>query len=239
MTTTHPATTTATEPTTRVPRDLRGFWRTTLAVLLPLPLLGLSLTYLLYPGTSRASFADELAAVTAHPGRMVLLNWLEVPFFVGMVPVCLAVAWVCRRRAPVLATVAGTLTAVGFGGGFALLPHGDLATSLAAGLDPAVLERVDDAGWAAPQAEIGIVLFLLGGVMIGLAMLGITLLRSRTAPWWAGLALILAGPTHPIMPNTLTSGLGLVLGAIGFAGVSWYLLRTRTDELDLPPAPRP
>jgi hypothetical protein len=228
----------ATGRPTRPPRDLRPFWRTGLAVLLPLPLLGLSLTYLLFPGTSRASFASELAAVTEHPGRMVLLAWLEVPFFLGMVPACLAVAWLCRRRAPVLATIAGVLTAAGFGGGFALLPHTDLASALAAGLDPAVLERVDDAGWAAPRAEVGIVLFLLGGVMAGLAMLGIALLRSRTAPWWAGLALILAGPTHPFMPNTLVSGLGLLLGAVGFAGVSWALLRSRDDDLDLPPVDR-
>jgi hypothetical protein len=222
----------------RIPRDLRTLWRTSLAVLLPLPLLGLALTYLLFPGTSRASFASELTAVTEHPGRMVLLGWLEVPFFVGMVPVCLAVAWLCRRRAPVLATIAGVLTAVGFAAGFALLPHGDLATALAAGVDPVVLERLDDAGWAAPQAELGIVLFLLGGVMIGLAVLGLAVLRSRTAPWWAGLALIVAGPTHPFMPNTLVSGLGLLLGAAGFAGVSWYLLRAGNDELDLPPAQR-
>jgi hypothetical protein len=223
---------------TREPRDLRTLWRTALAILLPLPLLGLGLTYLLFPGPSRASFAAELAAVTEHPGRMALLGWLEVPFFVGMVPACLGVAWLCRRRAPVLATLGGTLTAVGFGAGFALLPGGDLAAALASGVDPAVLERVEDASWAAPRAELGIVLFLLGGVMVGLALLGIALWRSHTAPVWAAIALIIAGPTHPFMPNTTVSGLGLLLGAAGFAGASWYLLRSGNDELDLPPAQR-
>ena len=186
--------------------------------MLPLPLLGLALTYLLFPGPSRASFAAELAAVTEHPARMALIGWLEVPFFVGMVPACLGVAWLCRRRAPVLATLGGTLTAVGFGAGFALLPGGDLAAALASGVDPAALERVEDASWAAPRAELGIVLFLLGGVMIGLALLGLGLWRSHTAPVWAGIALIIAGPTHPFMPNTTVSGLGLLLGAAGFAG---------------------
>ena len=115
--------------TTRSVRDLRTLWRTALAILLPLPLLGLGLTYLLFPGPSRASFAAELAAVTEHPGRMALLGWLEVPFFVGMVPACLGVAWLCRRRVPVLATLGGTLTAVGFGAGFALLPGGGLCAT--------------------------------------------------------------------------------------------------------------
>lgn len=152
------------------PRDLRRFWRASVAILLPLPLLGLGLTYLLFPGASRASFADELAAVTDHPGRMVLLGWLEVPFFLGMVPACLGVAWLCRRGAPVLATSAAVLTATGFGAGFALLPHTDLATALGTGVDPAALERIEDAGWAAPRAELGIALFLLAGVMLGLAL---------------------------------------------------------------------
>lgn len=222
--------------TTRSPRDLRPFWRTAIALLLPLPLLGLSLTYLLFPGPSRASFAAEVAAVTDHPARMAMLGWLHLPFFLGMVPACLAVAWLCRRRAPVLATFAGTLTAAGFGAGFALLPDGDLAAALQTGVDPAVLERMDDAAWAAPRAEVGIVLFLLGGLMAGLALLGVALVRSRTAPLWAGIALIIAGPTHPFAPNTTLSGLGLLLGAAGFAGVSWALLRARDDDLDLPPA---
>lgn len=224
--------------TTPSRRDLRTFWRTATALLLPLPLLCLGLTYLLYPGSSRASFAGEVAAIADHPVRMALLGWLEVPFFVGMVPACLAVAWVCRRGAPVLATIAGALTALGFGAGFALLPGGDLAAALQTGVDPAVLERVDDASWAAPRAELGIVLFLLGGVMVGLAMLGIALWRSRVVPYWFALALVIAGPTHPFTPNTTISGLGLILGAVGFAGVGWHLLRSRNEELDLPPAQR-
>ena len=207
-------------------------------MLLPLPLLCLGLTYLLYPGSSRASFAGEVAAVADHPVRMALLGWLEVPFFVGMVPACLAVAWLCRRGAPVLATIAGALTALGFGAGFALLPGGDLAAALQAGVDPAVLERVDDASWAAPRAELGIVLFLLGGVMIGLAMLGIALWRSRVVPIWFALALVIAGPPTRSARTRRSVGLGLILGAVGFAGVSWYLLRSRNEELDLPPAQR-
>ena len=54
-------------------------------------------------------------------------------------------------------------------------------------------------------------------------------------PFWFALALVIAGPTHPFMPNTTLSGLGLILGAVGFAGVSWYLLRVSNDELDLGP----
>lgn len=234
MTTTTAAARTA-ATSTKPPRDLRGFWRTTLAILLPLPLLGIGTTYLLFPGTSRSNFSDELTAVTEHPGRMELLGWLELPFFLGMVPACLAVAWVCRRGAPRLATIAAVLTATGFGAGFALLPHTDLAAALATGADPAVLERVDEAAWAAPRAEVGIILFLLAGVMAGLAVLGAALWRSRTVPIWVGLALLIAGPTHPFAPNLILSGLGLILGAVGFAGVSWHLLRTRNDDLDLPP----
>ena len=44
---------------------------------------------------------------------------------------------------------------------------------------------------------------------------------------------MIAGPTHPFMPNTTLAGLGLILGAVGFAGVSWILLKTANNQLDL------
>jgi hypothetical protein len=237
MTTTETAVTTPAE-TTRSIRDLRRFWRITLAILLPLPLLSLGITYLLAPLHEDGSFAAAVADAQAGRGLFELRSWIELPFLVGMVPACLAAAWVARRGAPVLATIAGVLTALGFGAGFSGQFPGDriMATAIVElGLDRGTVERLNAYMWDQPLAGLAIGLFLLGGVMIGLAVLGVALWRSRTAPWWAGLALIIAGPTHPFMPNTLVSGLGLILGAVGFAGVSWHLLRSRNDDLDLPP----
>lgn len=223
----------------RAPRDLRRFWRTTVAVLLPLPLLSIGITYLIAPRHEDGSFADAVAAVRAGDGLFTLRDWIELPFLLGMVPACLAVAWVARRGAPVLATIAGILTAVGFGAGFSGQFPADrgMATAVVElGLDQGTVERLNTYLWEQPLANLAIALFLLGGVMIGLALLGVTLWRARVVPWWAALALVIAGPTHPFTPNTLVSGLGLVLGAVGFAAVSWHLLRSDPADLDLPPA---
>jgi len=163
---------------------------------------------------------------------------VELPFLVGMVPACLAAAWVARRGAPVLATIAAVLTALGFGAGFSGNFPGDRPMAMAIvelGLDRGTVEQLNSYMWQQPLANLAIGLFLLGGVMIGLALLGIALWRSRVVPIWFALALIIAGPTHPFTPNTTISGLGLILGAVGFAGVSWHLLKTADDDLDLPP----
>jgi hypothetical protein len=240
MTTTTPRTTAA-EPTTkaaRLPRDLRSFWRRTLAVLLPLPLLSIGVSYLLGPTNEDGSFADSIVYAQNGQGMYELRNWVELPFLIGMVPACIAAAWAARRGAPVLATIAGILTALGFGAGFSGGFPGDRGMASAIvelGLDRGTVERLNTYMWAQPTATLAIGLFLLGGVMIGLALLGIALWRSRVVPIWFGLALVIAGPTHPFMPNTTFGGLGLILGAVGFAGVSWYLLKTPNDELDLGP----
>ena len=240
MTTTTPRTTAA-EPTTkaaRPPRDLRTFWRRTLAVLLPLPLLSIGVSYLLSPTNEDGSFADSIRYAENGQGMYELLDWVELPFLVGMVPACLAAAWVARRGAPVLATIAGVLTALGFGAGFAGNFPGDRTMARAIvelGLDRNTVEQLNNYMWQQPIANLAIGLFLLGGVMMGLALLGIALWRSRVVPIWFGLAFVIAGPTHPFMPNATLAGLGLILGAVGFAGVSWYLLKTPNDQLDLGP----
>ncbi len=225
----------------RTPRDLRTFWRTATAVLLPLPLLSIGITYLLAPLHEDGSFAAAVADAQAGRGLFALRNWIELPFLIGMVPACIAAAWVARRGAPVLATIAGVLTALGFGAGFSGQFPGDriMATAIVdLGLDQGTVERLNTYMWEQPLANLAIVLFLLGGVMVGLPLLGIALWRSRVVPIWFALALVIAGPTHPFVPNTTVSGLGLVLGAVGFAGVSWHLLRSRNDDLDLPPENR-
>ena len=240
MTTTTSRTTDA-EPTTKAthpPHDLRTFWRRTLAVLLPLPLLAIGISYLLGPIHENGSFADSIVYAENGQGLYELRNWVELPFLIGMVPACLAAAWVARRGAPVLATIAAVLTALGFGAGFAGNFPGDrtMATAIVElGLDRGTVEQLNTYMWQQPIASLAIGLFLLGGVMVGLALLGVALWRSRVVPFWFALAFIIAGPTHPFMPNTTLAGLGLILGAVGFAGVSWYLLRVSNDELDLGP----
>ena len=68
-----------------------------------------------------------------------------------------------------------------------------------------------------------------------LPLLGIALWRSRVAPRWMAIALIVGGVTHPFLPNHVIAGIGLLIASIGFAGATVALLRTPNDEFDLPP----
>src|SRR5262249_2130898 len=66
-------------------------------------------------------------------------------------------------------------------------------------------------------------------------LLGGALKRSRAVPAWAGIAVLLGGATHPFIPTSLGQGIGLLVAAAGFVGVSVALLRMSNDDFDLPP----
>jgi hypothetical protein len=80
-------------------------------------------------------------------------------------------------------------------------------------------------------------LSFLIGITIGRILLGIMLWRSRIAPRWMAIALILAAPVEfvPITGSNLQPALSWTLTAIGYAAASLALLRSGNDDFDLPP----
>ena len=221
--------------TERPSADLRRFWRILLAVVAPLPMLGMGLWYVVAPVDGDASFEETVAGYAADPTTTWSVS-LGLPFLVLLVPATAAVVLVVRRRTPRLAT-AGAL--VGLGGmtaGFGILPGAPLLASLVVAGD---LDRASAAATAEAMQNdlltmVGSLCFILG-VTVGLLLLGIALWRSRTAPVWAGPALALGGFTHPFMPGHVAAGVGLLVAAAGYAGAGWVLLGTTDDEFDLPP----
>lgn len=221
--------------TDRPPADLRRFWRILLAVVAPLPMLGMGLWYVVAPVDGDASFEETVAAYTADPATAWSV-YLGVPFLVLLVPATTAVVLVVRRRTPRLAT-AGALVAVGgMTAGLGILPGAPhLASLVVAGdLDLASAAATADAMGSDLLTMVGGLCFILG-VTVGLLLLGIALWRSKAAPVWAGPALALGGFTHPFMPGHVAAGVGLIVAAAGYAGAAWALLQTPDDEFDLPP----
>lgn len=154
-------------------------------------------------------------------------------------PATIALAWVARRRAPVLTAVGGTIALLGF---LAVLGQGPdditLARITAAEhLDVGTIAALDDAWWALPLPSISVLLFLLG-LVVGLPLLGIGLWRGRVTPRWTAAALIAGTATHPFVPGHVAGGIGLLVAAVGFVGVGRALLQTRDDDFDLPPVSR-
>lgn len=223
--------------TTRAqPRDVRGFWRILLAVIAPLPMLFMGVQYVLLPVDGDVPFEKSVAAFVAHQDRLDLLEWLQVPFLVLLVPATYAVVWAARRTAPRLTTAGALVALTGLLAGFGILggtPRLENVT-VSEGLDVAAVARLSTAIEEHPTNLLGGLLFILG-ITVGLLLLGIALWRSRVAPAWMGFALAAGGFTHPFMPGHVAAGIGLLVAAVGFAGASVALLRMRNDEFDLPP----
>jgi hypothetical protein len=230
-------TTTLTPPTTKTARDARTFWRVLLAVIAPLPLLGMGISYVLSPTDGGDDIATTVAGMEAYPGRALVSMVLGLLFVMFLVPATTALAWVTRRRAPRLTTVGACLTLLGLLAGFAMLPAGSNLAWAAAqqDLDLGVVQALDDALWAQPTSGVGIILFL-AAITIGLPLLGIAMWRARVAPAWLAICLIVGTATHIFIPGHVAKGIGLLVGGVGFVAVSRALLRMRNDDFDLPPA---
>lgn len=225
------------DPTDKVERvrDTRRYWRVGLAVAAPIPMLAMGVVNLLMPVAGDADFSESVTQVAAHTGRVAAAQWVGLLFFAFLIPAVLAVWSATRRIKPRLAAVGGTLCLIGFGVGFSGGPNDSLLAYLTATehLDVATMARLDDAGWAMPAVIVSSLLFLVG-LVVGLAVLGTALLRSKVAPAWMGIALIVGGATHPFIPGRFGVAAGLLVAAVGFAGASLALLRTPDDEFDLP-----
>ena len=223
----------------RTPHDLRRTWRVLLALLAPLPLLGMGISYLVDPVPQDGPFSGMVAAAADDRGAALLAVWVGLPFLVGLVPATAALAWVCRRQVPILTSVGVWLTIPGFLAAFALLPAENVHALVTAdnGLDAGTVDALDDAVLEQPWVLVATLLFLLG-ITVGLPVLGVALWRSGTAPRWTAALLIAGTATHIFVPGSAGKGLGLLVGAVGFLGVTLALLRTSDEEFDLPPVGR-
>ncbi|GLW99908.1 hypothetical protein [Microtetraspora sp. NBRC 16547] len=218
-------------------RDVRGFWRILLAVIAPIPMLGMGIHYIFSPVDGGQSFEATVAAYAAHEQLVGTLRWFMLPFLVGLIPATFAVAWVARRGAPRLTTAGALLALLGDLAGFPLIRGGDDLAYLTVtrDFDVATMAKIQNALEDDPAQLAAGLLFILG-IVIGLLLLGLALWRSGAAPAWMGIVLAAGGFTHPFMPGHVASGIGLVITAVGFTGASIALLRMRNDEFDLPPA---
>lgn len=216
-------------------RDRRGFWRILLAIVAPMPFLAKGIYDLFSPVGGDVRYTDAVTAYEAHSQLMEVLTWLDAVFVVTLIPATFTVAWVARRGAPRLATVGAVLALTGFFAGLTLLGgvHTPALLTAQHDLDATEMAALDDALHHEPLLGIASLLFIVG-IVFGLGLLGGALWRSGWAPAWMGIALLVGGATHPFIPSTVGQGIGLLIGAVGFAGASVALLRMSNDEFDLP-----
>ena len=223
----------------RPARDTRRYWRVLLAIVAPLPLLGLGASYVISQIPSDGPFKSLAAAAAAHHQSTVVAGALGLFFLIGLIPATIALAWCTRRNAPTLTAFGASISMLGFVAALPLLPNDNGLALVTADkhLNVSMIAALDKALWAQPVNQVASILFL-AGIVIGLPLLGIALWRSRIAPAWMAACLIVGGFTHPFIPSHIAQGIGLWLAAIGFTAATRALLRMSNDEFDLPPAQR-
>lgn len=208
MTRTHEVTAVRTQ---RQP-DPAHTYRRLLALVAPLPMIAEGAKYLTARINGDATFAQQVAAMRGHSGTGQLAAWLDLVFFAFLIPAVIACGWLTWRSSRRLTLAAMLLTvpgfAIGFGGNF----NSDLLANLTASknFDAVTMQKLADAAQAQPSVGIASLLFILG-IVIGLLLLGIALIKSDRVPKAYGLALAAGGFTHPFLgaAGHVAQGIGL------------------------------
>jgi hypothetical protein len=199
-----------------------AYWRRTAALicLIVAPLAQLA-QYLVSPIRQGVSAADQVAAAAAHPSAMRLALALDVPILL-ILPAILFAATVARSRLGAAGAAVAFTTALGAG----YLLAADVVVYAAAqqpDRSPAVVAAYSGSGVVA----VLVILYLIGHV-VGFALLGAALIRSRAVPVWAGAALC-AWPVLEMLGEGLdlkpVAAAGFLALLAGFAACAFTLVK--------------
>jgi hypothetical protein len=232
---------TAPAPTTV--RDHRTLWRVLIAIALPIGPLLVTITRGIMPYWTTDDTPTMVAKSLAHLDTMTTMTWLGLFLMPPMVISMLAIGYVARRGAPMLATIGATISFVAYvNWGVAGNPDLLILAAGDRGIDQDTINRVLDATLNHPVANAAGFGWVLGHIL-GMVLLGIALLRARAVPRWVAIALMVSQPMHlvsaVIIPSRLLDlTLGWGLTTVAFAAVAVTILRTRNEDWDLPPAVR-
>jgi hypothetical protein len=220
--------------------DARTLWRMLLAVTTPWIAALVAVGRFLLPYDMSDEPRTIFEAMLTHLAYETAMAWSGVLLIPACVSGVTAVAFLSRRRAPILTTIGLLLAFVGFvclmaGDGFGSLiaqvvarhPELDSTTAYALGhgIESSVLSSVTGN------------LFVFGH-LIGTAILGIALWRARMVPSWLAIALAVSQPIHLIsvlIGNRPLDLVGWGSTALGFAAAGWALLRMDNADFDLEP----
>jgi len=225
-------------------RDLRRLWRVAVALTLPVGPLLIAVSRGILPYWSTDSGEIIVARSLADLPAMETIAWLGLLMMPCLLLSTLALGYVARRGAPVLATVGAGLSFVAYANWGAAGGADYLVLALGReGVGEATVLQVVEATLAHPIAFIAGFGWVLGHI-VGTMLLGAALWRSRVVAPWVAAVVIASQPVHlvaaVIIPSvTLDVLAGWGLTAFGYAMVSVAVLRTPDAEWDLPPVRSP
>jgi hypothetical protein len=173
---------------------------------------------------------DPAVALGIAADHTTLMRWASFAALLGamlLVPAVMGVMRLVRTRAARLGLVAGVMAAAGYICYFALVLQGAFTETAMASTGGSTTQNVnvlqavmDDplgVGWIGPA-------FVLGNI-VGTFLLGLALIRARTAGRWAGYGLIAWSVLHVLSFSPWVEVVGAVAQAVGLAIAAAALLR--------------
>lgn len=229
--------------TSAPPRDIRRTTRVLAAVAIVVGPLLVTVLRAILPYWTNEDAATAIGRIADAPGAISAVNWLSVVSYPFLLAGALAVGFAARRRAPVMALVSSLVL---FGGlGLAsLVGASDVVAEVMTrgGYDQATAADVSQRFMEHPAGLFGLLCFVVGHI-VGMVLVGITVVRAGLVPLWAGAAIVVAQPVHVIasvvVPNRaldVIAGWGLT--TVGFAVIALAVLRMSDDEWDAAPLDR-
>lgn len=225
--------------------DVRLFQRRVLAVCLVVGPVALAATFAVWPSYGANSAAETVRAAADHPSALTWSTWLSVPVVVCMIPAVLAAGRLSRRSAPLLSLVATALAVLGWAAIYAPIALDSVARQAAAapGRPGAVVDLYDRFANKDVGLSIAFGLFIVGHV-IGTALVGAALWRSRSVARWAAALIVIGSVLHPVarvaVGSKLLDVVAALLLAAGFAMAARAVWTVSDEEWDLAPcAPNP
>jgi hypothetical protein len=221
-------------------RDIRRFQRYAAAAIMLVPATSVAIGRLFQ--TDDSNTRRTLDLIAANPDRQFYFALFGYIGIITVVPAFLAAARLCRRRRPVLTTVALAVNLAAFLGSFAMGAIDNLY--LLGGLLPPeqrdVAAIIIDRMWSTGVAGFSTGLFVLGHI-IGAILMGLALRGSIPTIGW--LAMLLTTPAHVVafvvLQMPVVDMAAWLLMTVSFAYCAAAILRTPNDEWDLPPITGP
>lgn len=179
-------------------------------------------------GSAGAVMAD----LGSHASAMEASLMLGLIAIALLIPATLGLMRIAQQGSPVLALIGGGLTLLGWVAFMGMQAVGAVALVMAESHDRAVMTTLYDQIGNSNVITVIQTGFIVGHV-VGIAVLGVAVARSRVAPIWIGIVLVVSGPLHFAAHGIDIQALDLAAFALlvlGYAAGGVILLRMKSDS---------
>jgi hypothetical protein len=184
---------------------------------------------------------EVLANLSSHSSAMEASLVLGLLAIALLIPATLGLLRIAQQRSPVLGLVGAGLTLLGWVAFMGMQVLGEVALVMATFPDRAAMASLYDQIGNSNLITVVQAGFIVGHV-VGIAILGVAVARSKVAPIWIGIGLVVSGPLHFLAHSLNVQPLDLgafALLVLGYAAGGVVLIRMQGDTSRQIPAEIP